>query len=145
MESLGNKDLGATGYKTPASSPVSTTSVAAFNTARGQGQFGRYGFDGVSKPLAHSSPMQSQAQRRTASSWAAKLYPSGFMPNSLVGKVLLAPLGLLMLAGAALRLSVASDEKESVPEFTRKYGQEFDLTDWWYTNPSNPSSPFYEE
>lgn len=140
---LSDKRLGAAADQTPASMPASTTSVAAFNAARGQGQFGRYGFDGVSMPLALSAPMQPRGKTSAARGWAAKLYPSDFVPKSLLGKVLLAPLGLLMLAGAVFRLSVASDETESAPE--KRYQQEFDVTDWWYTNPSNAASPFYED
>lgn len=101
-----------------AAEPASTTTTAVSNAARSQGNFGRYGFDGVPKPLAHSAPMQSQAKGSTASGWAAKLYPSDFMPKSLAGKVLLAPLGLLMLAGAAIGLSVARDAAESELEST---------------------------
>lgn len=104
-----------------AAEPASTTSTAVFNAARSQGNFGRYGFDGVSKPLASTASMQNPPKPSAARGWSAKLYPSAFMPKSLAGKVLLAPLGLLMLAGAAIRLSVARAETVSEPESTGAY------------------------
>lgn len=93
--------------------PVPTTAASAFNAARGQGGFGRYGFDGVSKPLASTASMQSTAKPSVACGWAAKLYPSDYTPKSLAGKVLLAPLGLLMLAGAVIKPSAAGTEPEA--------------------------------
>lgn len=100
-------------YTPTAAMPASTTSASAFNAARRQGQFGRYGFDGVSQPLASTPSMQSPAKPSSVRGWIAKLYPSDFMPKSLAGRMLLAPLGLLMLAGAALK--TMQDDDESGP------------------------------
>ncbi len=108
--------------------PASTTAASAFNAARGLGNFGRYGFDGVSKPLADSAPMQSQAKRSTASSRVAKLYPSDFMPKSLAGKVLLAPLGLLMLAGSAITALLALAELRPMTQDELRQQASLDLT-----------------
>lgn len=121
-----------------AAAPTSTTSAAAFSAARGQNKFGHYGFDGVSQPLASTPSMQFPARPSAARGWVAKLYPSDFMPKSPVGKVLLLPLGLLMLAGSAAKAAVLM-MMEVRPMTTDEL---FDRTT---ADPNNPISPWFNE
>lgn len=139
MEAINTKTVVAMAYQTPAAAPVSTTSAAAFDAARGRGQFGRYGFDGVSQALVATPLMSSPAKPISALGWVAKLYPSDFVPKSLAGRMLLAPLGLLMLAASAFKTTSMPTEVGPLTQ-----NDVFAAGDW-RNNPANPCSPMHED